>query len=341
MTKLASVNQPAAIDAIQNLCYLSLLFTMTASQNQFTVFGNQPLAVLKEIKDRQTLGPNLTLGSRPAKLGLIIEGGAMRGIIAGGFLVAVHELGLKDIFETIYGTSAGAVGGAYFLSGQAPYGAGIYYEEVNNEQFINFRTMPPFFDIDYLIQIVANKKKLDVKAIKKHPTNLLITATEIITGKPHYFSNHEEVDLLTAIKASCALPIYYDKPVRIGDYDYLDGGIVSSLPIDKAIMDGCTHILILMTDNPDRRMRATYLPFWFELWRLRKYSQEFIATYFGRPNNFAKTMAVIRGEHERSHGIAIAAVAPLNTDLHAYSSDAEKLKQAFAASYDFMLGILK
>jgi len=261
----------------------------------------------------------------------------MRAIIGSGYLVAMQELGLNDIFDYIYGTSAGALGGAYFLSKQSPYGITIFFEDVNNSDFISYRSMPPFMNIDYLMDVIQNKKRLDVKAVKHHPTNLLITATEVKSGEVHYFSNHDDnVDLLTALKASCALPVYYDKPVKINGHSYLDGGIVSSLPVLKAISDGCTHILILMTDGK-RRLKRPPIPFWYELWHLRKYGRGFVKDYYGRQKHFRNILEVIEGHHPDSQNINIAALAPHDIDLSGHTTDANKLKKAYQLSYQYAI----
>src|SRR5207244_13520104 len=52
------------------------------------------------------------------KLGLVIEGGGMRGVISAGSLLALDLLGFREIFDEIYAASAGGVNAAYFLSGQ-------------------------------------------------------------------------------------------------------------------------------------------------------------------------------------------------------------------------------
>lgn len=308
---------------------------MKVSDYNFTLSGNNPDQVLRKMQERKSLLAKNSPDKTNDKLTLIIEGGAMRTIVSGGFLVALHELGFCDIFDTIYGTSAGALGGAYFLSKQTPYGISLFYEVVNNSDFINLMTVPPYFNIDYLMDAVINKKKLDVQALKNHPTELFIPATSVITGKARYFSSHEDIDILAALKASCALPIYYDNPVQINGGEYLDGGIVSALPVPRAILNGSTHILVLMTDSPQRKVRTSYLPFWFELWRLKKYNQKFIYSYFNRAKNFQTTLKVIQGEHEKSQNVHIAAIAPEATDLHAFTIDKKKLKTAYQASYQY------
>ena len=61
----------------------------------------------------------------------------MRGVVSAGMVAGLEHLGLLPAFDVIYGTSAGAINGAYFVAGRAAFGASIYYEEINNSQFMN------------------------------------------------------------------------------------------------------------------------------------------------------------------------------------------------------------
>jgi len=67
-----------------------------------------------------------------ARIALCIEGGAMRGVVGAGMVTGLEELGLTRAFDAVYGSSAGAICGAYFLASQAAIGASIYSENINN-----------------------------------------------------------------------------------------------------------------------------------------------------------------------------------------------------------------
>ena len=60
------------------------------------------------------------------RIGLVVEGGAMRGVVSGGALVGLADLGLTDAFDVAYGASAGAINLAYFVCGAGERGAQIY-----------------------------------------------------------------------------------------------------------------------------------------------------------------------------------------------------------------------
>src|SRR5215831_14579509 len=100
------------------------------------VNGINPTSTIELLKQRSLC---IKAGQEPGdgrKVALIVEGGAMRGVISCAALMALEELELTDVFDEVYGASAGAVNAAYFLTGQADYATTIYYQKINNTRFI-------------------------------------------------------------------------------------------------------------------------------------------------------------------------------------------------------------
>jgi hypothetical protein len=74
------------------------------------------------------------------RVALAIEGGGMRGCVTAGMVAAVHHLGLSDSIDVVYGSSAGTVIGAYFVTRQLPwFGPELYYDALTTagDGFIN------------------------------------------------------------------------------------------------------------------------------------------------------------------------------------------------------------
>lgn len=185
----------------------------------------------------------------------------MRAVVSAGMLVGLQALRAKDAFDAIYSVSAGSCDGAYFLSDQAPYGTTVYYTMANSKEFINpLRLLEgkPIADLRYVIyQVVGKRRPLECQRIirSKIPFHVFITsAKDARLVDLTKFKNKEEV--LDALYYSCDLPILAGWPQRVtGNTYYTDGGIlVSALPLDPAIKDGCTHILVLMS-SPDHTFR--------------------------------------------------------------------------------------
>src|SRR5207244_6580405 len=100
------------------------------------------------------------------KVALIVEGGAMRGVISCAALMGLEELGMTEVFDEVYGASAGAVNAAYFLARQAAYATTIYYQKINNTRFIRRLWQRKIVDIDGLFDsIIAGKQPLRIDGV--------------------------------------------------------------------------------------------------------------------------------------------------------------------------------
>ncbi len=183
------------------------------------------------------------------KTACILQGGAMRGVASAGAIIALEQLGFTHAFDAVYGASAGAINGAYFLAGQAAFGTSIYYQDIANRRFINPARFWKVVDMDFLFQeIIARRKRLDLERLRQNSTPLYIVATEVQAGRKVLLNSQDrKLDLLAALKASAALPILYPHPVPVGDRLYVDGGLVDAIPIEQAVLDGCTDLLVVLT----------------------------------------------------------------------------------------------
>lgn len=78
------------------------------------------------------------------KIAVVIEGGGMRGCVSAGMVCALHHLGLRDAVDVVYGSSAGSIVGAYFITGQLPwFGPELYYDKLTTagKDFIDTRRL--------------------------------------------------------------------------------------------------------------------------------------------------------------------------------------------------------
>jgi NTE family protein len=176
-------------------------------------------------------------------IGLVLSGGAARGISHAGVIKALEEFGLK--FSVISGTSAGAVIGSLYAYGYPP-------EEIL--QIITTTSFMRSFSLAWTKKGILNPKGMHRLLIKYIPENnfnalkipVTIAATEITKGKVEYFTQGE---LLPAILASCCVPAVFD-PVQINGGTYVDGGILDNLPTgpikgkcDFIIGSHCNYII--------------------------------------------------------------------------------------------------
>jgi predicted patatin/cPLA2 family phospholipase len=175
----------------------------------------------------------------------------MRGVVSAGMVTGLEQLGLTQTFDVVYGTSAGALNGAYFLAGQAAYGTTIYYENINNAHFIDFRRAlsgKPPVSLEYLFDtILPSVKKLDWEKVIHSPIPLKVVASCVKERCAKVFDNFESRDdLFQALKGSARMPAITGPPVEFRGDMLLDGSVYESIPTVSAAKE-CTHILALRT----------------------------------------------------------------------------------------------
>jgi predicted patatin/cPLA2 family phospholipase len=104
----------------------------------------------------------------PHKIGLTIQGGGMRGVVSAAMLTALDDLGLCHVFDAIYGSSSGAMNGAYFLSGDGWRKLRIYWDFLTTPRFIDLRRYfrGNIIDLDYTFgTVLMQLEPLDYKAV--------------------------------------------------------------------------------------------------------------------------------------------------------------------------------
>ena len=185
------------------------------------------------------------------KLALVVEGGALRAVCSAGGVVALEHLGLTEVFDHVYGTSAGAMNASYFVTGQARLGIRIYYEDMNRRAVVNPWRFWKILDLDRLFQqTILSAKRLRLDTILAARSKLHIATLEAKTGLGRLFDAQAlggEAELLSALRAATAAPFLYNRPVTVEGRRCLDAGLVNSFPIADAVTAGCTDVLVLLT----------------------------------------------------------------------------------------------
>src|SRR5215475_5679877 len=149
-----------------------------------TIFGVNPINTIELLKERAR---RWRKGSPPddgRKVGLIVEGGAMRGVISCAALMSLQDLWMTAVFDEVYGASAGAVNAAYFLAGQAAYATSIYYQKINNTRILRRLWHRKIVDIDDLFDsVISRDRPLRVDRVLASRSRLFITIADAATGQ--------------------------------------------------------------------------------------------------------------------------------------------------------------
>lgn len=245
--------------------------------------------------------------------GLVVQGGGMRGTYSMAALMALEECGLGGAFDHVIGSSAGAINGAYLLSEQAKLAVTVYLDDISNRNFIDFFRLRKIVDIDFLVDGVLKKHKaLNVNKVRNSFSALHIFLTDYLTGESTVVTNKDkEFDLMEAIRATAAMPIFYNKAVLLNGRGYIDGGVTNSIPLLHAIELGCTDIFVVLTREPNFRRRCPNLLMrLIEEPLLRKYSNATKKVLLSEDKLFNRTMELIENPRQLNDSIRISVVYP-------------------------------
>lgn len=167
------------------------------------------------------------------KTGLILEGGAMRGMFSAGVMDVMMENGIR--FDGIIGVSAGAAFGVNYKSGQI--GRAIRYNAkyCRDKRYCGVGSLLKtgnLFNTEFCYGEVPLKlDAFDFDTYEKDPTAFYVTCTDIESGKPVYHEYTGRNDHgFDWIRASASLPLV-SQIVEIDGVKLLDGGIADSIPV--------------------------------------------------------------------------------------------------------------
>ncbi len=196
------------------------------------------------------------------KIGIVLEGGGMRGIYTAGVLDFFIN---KNIyFPYVIGVSAGACHALNYIAGQKGRDKDIALKFLGDRRYLSFRNLiktGDIFGFDFIFGELSQKLlPFDYEAFENSNQELAVGVTNCITGKCEYFykSKTSTDEILRAVRASSSLP-FLSKEVIINDKAYMDGGISSSIPLKKAIDDGYEYNIVVLTRNKGYRKKPSKL----------------------------------------------------------------------------------
>lgn len=188
-------------------------------------------------------------------IGLVLEGGGMRGAYTAGVLAAFYDKNIK--FPYVIGVSAGANNGVDFVSEQKERNKRVFVDHVSNKEYLglkHFIKEKSYFNMTFLFKTLANElDPFDYETFFNSETMFKVCVTDSSTGKPVYFDKNQFKEkgkdfMMKAMQASSSLPII-SPPVEIEGRVYFDGGVSDSIPIEKSMDDGNKYNVIILTRN--------------------------------------------------------------------------------------------
>jgi len=266
----------------------------------------------------------------------VLGGGGLLGANEVGMLRALLERGVAP--DLVVGTSVGAVNGAavaadptlgaidalaeawHGLAGSDVYGGGALQRA---RHFARTRTH--VHSNEPLRRLLVDR--LGDRRIEELPVRFQCVAACIERAAEHWFTEGPVVD---AVLASSAVPGVLP-PVLIGDEHFLDGGLVNSIPVGRAVQLGAERVFVLQVGRIDRPLQAPTKP-----WEVAS-----VAFEIARRHRFAREMADLPPAVE-VHVLPTGAEEPPRTaDLSAlryrdFAAVERRIEQAYTATSDYL-----
>lgn len=197
-----------------------------------------------------TAAPPAAAGvARPIKIGLALGGGAARGFAHIGVIKVLESHGIVP--DIVVGTSAGSLVGALYAAGNNGFALQKLAFEMD-EAAISDWSVPLFSNSSGVLKGEAIQQYVN-RAVNQQPIEKLklpfgAVATDLRTGQPILFRRGNTG---AAVRASSSVPGVF-QPVRIGQQDFVDGGLVSPVPVSFARKMGADFVIAVnISAQPD------------------------------------------------------------------------------------------
>ena len=191
------------------------------------------------------------------KTGLVLEGGAMRGLFSAGVMDVLMEHQIA--FDGAIGVSAGAAFGCNYKSRQP--GRVIRYntEYARDPRYCSLRSLFKTGDLcgaDFCYHELPNKlDPFDTEAFQQNPMEFYVVCTDVLTGEAVYQKcGIADDECFEWLRASASMPLV-SRTVEIGGRRMLDGGIADSIPLRYFEQIGYNKILVILTQPEGYRKK--------------------------------------------------------------------------------------
>ena len=227
------------------------------------------------------------------KIGLVLEGGGMRGLFSAGVLDALLELKELSI-NGIVGVSSGALFGVNYVSKQKERAVRYNKKYADDKRYMGLHSWITtgnavnkdfaFYELPYKLDIFDNE------TFKKADTDFYVVMTNVESGKPEYVLIEDAFAQMEYLRATSALP-FASKIIEINGKKYLDGGISDSIPIDFCESLGYDKIIAVLT-RPEGTYKEDKLGFLYKL-VYRKYPN-LVNSLLNMATDYEKVLAKIK-----------------------------------------------
>lgn len=183
------------------------------------------------------------------KKGLVLEGGAMRGLWTAGVTDVMMEHDIRP--DGLIGVSAGAAFGCNYKSRQI--GRAIRYNTrfAKDPRYSGWKSLlksGDYFNAEFGYHVVPYEYDIfDTETFEKDPLEFTIVCTDVETGAAVYHQmDHVDYEELEWLRASASMPLV-SKIVEVGGWKLLDGGVSDSIPLEYYERQGYKRNVVILT----------------------------------------------------------------------------------------------
>jgi predicted patatin/cPLA2 family phospholipase len=261
------------------------------------------------------------------KTGLILEGGAMRGLFTAGILDVMMEHRLTP--DGIIGVSAGAAFGCNYKSGQPGRAVRYNLRFCNDPRYCSIRSLLTTGDLygaDFCYHELPDRLDIfDTEAFAASPIEFHVVCTNVLTGDPVYRRlDRIDYDALEWIRASSSMPLV-SRIVETGGRKMLDGGIADSIPLRYFQKIGYDRNIVILTQPRGyTKSQNRLLPVMRMVYR--KYPN-LLDTIARRHEMYNETLEYLRQEEKRGNTLILCPDEKL--PIERVEHDPEKLRAVY------------
>ena len=262
-----------------------------------------------------------------AKTGLVMEGGAMRGLFTAGVTDVLMENDVE--FDGAIGVSAGAAFGCNYKSKQIGRAARYNIKYCNDKRYCSLHsliTTGDLFGADFCYhEIPEILDVFDNETYNSNPMEFFLVCTDILTGKPIYKKcDTTGSEFLDWMRASASMPLV-SNIVEVEGYKLLDGGISDSIPLKYFERIGYDRNLLILTQPKGySKKKNALLPLMKIL--LRKYPK-LIEAISVRHEMYNNTLEYI--EEREKNGDIFVIRPPKKLEIERIEKNPEKLRAVY------------
>ncbi|WP_372751459.1 patatin family protein [Labilibaculum sp.] len=196
------------------------------------------------------------MNHRHDKTALVVEGGAMRGIFAAGVLDHFIEAEFNP-FQLVIGVSAGSVNAAAYLSKQKGRNFKVFTDYSLRPEYISWKKFLKgghLMDLDWSWEITSRDLPIDLDTLFASRVDFEIGVTRNSDGQSIFIQPNVE-NISHLMKASCTVPLFYRKFLKINQEIVSDGGVAAPIPVQRAIEKGASKIMVIRSRPDSFRMK--------------------------------------------------------------------------------------